>query len=395
MTDPKDIGILSSLTEDYNFEGKLFTFKDDFIVQEIEEDSSVLSTEKEQDSGNSGDKKSFITATLVKEGMSTHEALSILARENHLSIKRVGYLGNKDRNAITSQRVSIFKGTPDNIKKEYRKMFLRDIVYSDIGCKIGALKGNRFTIRIRDFNGFDRLDDFIGKVSKGVPNFYGPQHFGSSSLNIPVSKAIIQRDFKKAVSEFVFAQRNESDESAKGRSLLKNTFYDYVQEDKEIGIEQAEASLSEVPGFLHYEKNIIRHLLKNKHDFIGALRIVPKFLRLLILQSFQAYIFNLTVSKLIKDGKLPEEIPVIGYDIGDSIIENTIKSITESQGVEDISALDIKEMPEVSLKSFSRPAKIYPKNIKYHREENNLILSFDLDKGAYATVFLFEMFKHF
>ena len=70
-------------------------------------------------------------------------------------------------------------------------------------------------------------------------------------------------------------------------------------------------------------------------------------------------------------------------------------SVMQSQGISDPTALRIKEMPEVSLKSFIRPSKTYPKNVSYVREYDDLVLSFDLDKGAYATIFLFEMFKRF
>ncbi len=390
MPAPEEIGISSTLTKDRNFDGKFFGSKEDFVVQEIELDGKTLGIGKDgQEDAEPSERKDFLTATLVKEGLSTHEALDIIAKENHLSLTRLGYLGNKDRNAVTSQRISIFKISPERLKKDYQRMFLKDFAYSSTGCKIGALKGNHFTLRIRDFNGFDRLGGLIEDAKKGLPNFYGPQHFGASALNIRISEAIIKKDFKGAVSKFIFEKRDESEIFAVSRSRLKDIFYANVDED--VDKNSAENALAGTPAFLKMEKKMLHHLLENKHDYIGALRLVPKPLRLLIVQSFQAYVFNLTISDLISKGELPDELPTLGYDMKNDMV----MKIAETNGIKDLQALEIKEMPEASLKSFTRPARIYPKNIEYHRDDNDLVISFELDKGEYATVFLFEMFKHF
>ncbi|MCL5009508.1 MAG: tRNA pseudouridine(13) synthase TruD [Candidatus Parvarchaeota archaeon] len=399
MTDPKEIGISSAFITDGKFEGKLFTERKDFIVQEIGLDGKTLSIENSGESSEEmGKQKSFLAATLVKDGLSTHEALSILSRENNLNIRRIGYLGNKDRNAVTSQRLSFFKVMPNRLKKEYRKMFLKDLQYSDTGCKIGELQGNHFIVRIREFKGFERLDSFISEVvNKGVPNFYGPQHFGASALNIQISKDILSKDFKAAVDKYLFAERSESSAFAENRLILAQKFRNRVIGDSE----QHDDTSSGVDSFLgmRTERDMIQHLIANKHDYIGALRIIPKYLRLLILQSFQSYVFNLSISESIKKDSLKEYLPTIGYDMenngADKDAQGLVMSVMQSQGISDPTALRIKEMPEVSLKSFIRPSKTYPKNVSYVREYDDLVLSFDLDKGAYATIFLFEMFKRF
>ena len=207
MYPSEKIGITSFRTTDFGFNGGLFREKEDFIVQEIENDGEILST----DINGGGamipeNKKDFLIFTLVKKGVSTQDALKTMSRDNHISIKRIGYLGNKDRNAITSQRISLFKGDANIIKKEYGKFFIKDLAYADSGCKIGALYGNRFTIRIRDFIGKKDLDAFLSEVRNGIPNFYGPQHFGASALNIAISKSVIERNFKQAIVDFVFTE---------------------------------------------------------------------------------------------------------------------------------------------------------------------------------------------
>ena len=163
------------------------------------------------------------------------------------------------------------------IKKEYGKFFIKDLAYADSGCKIGALYGNRFTIRIRDFIGKNDLDAFLSEVRGGVPNFYGPQHFGASALNIAISKSVIERNFKQAIVDFVFTERDESGVAKSARNALKETFYDYVTGDSALDHANANEVLSSLPGFMHSETSITRHLLGNRHDYIGALRFVPKY----------------------------------------------------------------------------------------------------------------------
>jgi tRNA(Glu) U13 pseudouridine synthase TruD len=48
-------------------------------------------------------------------------------------------------------------------------------------------------------------------------------------------------------------------------------------------------------------------------------------------------------------------------------------------------------MQEVSLKTFERDTMIYPEDLAFKREGNDLIMSFKLKKGAYATVVLSNM----
>ena len=180
------IGISGLKTKDYGFKGELFTKEEDFIVQEIEDDGQILSIDTiSHDSLE--DQKDFLTFTLVKKGLSTQEAVKQISRANHLNIKRIAANGNKDKNAITAQRISIFKAKPEAIKKEYQRMFLKDFVFSEKPCRIGALYGNRFTVIARNFEGSDeKLEEAKNDLTKGIQNFYGPQRFGSSALNIEV-----------------------------------------------------------------------------------------------------------------------------------------------------------------------------------------------------------------
>lgn len=398
MPSIEKIGISAFKTGDHPFNGQLFSEKEDFVVHEIEADKTVLDTKEGTIDSDIGDRKDFLVCTLVKKGTSTQEALRIISKENHLSIKRFGYFGNKDKNAVTAQSISVFKGEVSKIKWQYKNFFLKDFRYSDAGCKIGALYGNRFTVRIRNFAGKEELDNFLDEIRSGIPNFYGPQHFGSSALNIDVSKNIIKRDFRNALVDFLLKKRDESISASDSRERMSGFFSPYILGEATLDQTAADALINSLPGFFYQEKNILRHLTLNKNDFIGAFRLVPKYFRLMILQSVQAYVFNLTLSEFIKKGEQPPTtIPTIGHDLMIDALEKPVRSAIsaamEKAGIPDVSTLELKEMPEVSLKTFQRESLVYPEDIKYAFESNDLALSFTLKKGAYATVLLLEMFK--
>ncbi len=394
----ENAGILTFGGHSYDFDGRLFTENSDFIVQEIEDDGTILSTERQDSTGPSGEKKDFLTFTLVKEGLSTPEAMRMLARDLHINVRRIGYNGNKDKRAITSQRISIFKLDFERFKIQNQNMFFRDFNYSEAGCKIGAIYGNRFTIRVREFAGDDSdLSELSEEVKKGLPNFYGPQRFGSQHLNVEVSKKIFARDFRGAFYSLVLEERKDGRSGDKYREDLRNIFGNFVLNDEEIDIEAARGALDALPGFMYNEKMMLRHLMEYKHDYIGAMRLLPKYFRLMIVQAYQSYMFNLVLSRLVGSigiDNLPEELPSIGYDLtlGEDRVSDVIREVMASEGIESLESFKVTQIPEASLKTFNRSALIVPENLDIKREGNDIILSFSLKKGSYATILLMKMF---
>ncbi len=400
-----DIGIKHLKTKDYGFRGRLFSTDEDFVVEEIESDGESLRASSDSlDVGEQAAetliKGDFLLFTLVKKGISTQEALRVIARATHINIKRFGYLGNKDSRAVTAQRISIFKGRREWFGKEFRNIVLKDFRYAGSGCKIGDLTGNRFTVVIRDFDGRDEdLRAFSEEAAAGLPNFYGPQRFGASALNIRVSRYILQKDFRSAMSALILDERDESQISSEARKSLKSAFYDYINLDSTGNVGEMEGALSRAPPFFHTEKLVLSHLLKNRHDYAGAIRLVPKYFRLLIIQAYQAYVFNRVLSECLDNGALPAKIPTIGYDLDLTKVDNdaiaaAMKKAVEEAGLGGLEDLKIPQMPEASLKTFEREGALIPTGLHFERVGRDLRLSFELGKGSYATVLLGEMFRY-
>ncbi len=395
MVSLEQIGILNF--KSYNLKGKLFEREEDFKVQEIEEDGTVLKLEREEKSEIPKEKKDYLLFTLVKRGISTPEAIKLIARNLHISFKRIAYNGNKDKRALTSQRISIFKLDAEKLNIENERIFFRDITYSNEPCKIGKLYGNHFTVTVKKLeNTVQQLQEIAEDVVNGIPNFYGPQRFGASSLNIEISRNIIKRDFKSAFYDLVLKERAESKLNQQKRAELRDIFSPYL-EGKEINLEKAREILSSLPGFMYFERDSLQYLLQHKNDYIGAIRMMPKYIRLLIIQAYQYYIFNRTLSKLLEDkevNELESNIPTVGYDmqLNDNEVGKVIREILQQEGIDNTEIFKISSMPEASLKSFLHPSFFIPENFRIEKKGENVEISFDLKKGSYATILLMKLF---
>ncbi len=333
----------------------------------------------------------------MKRGLSTPEAIKTLVRNLHINVKRIAYNGNKDKRALTSQKISIFKFDAERLNIGSDRLFCRDIFYQNNPCKIGKLYGNHFTVNVNDFDSAGvNMDKIKASVEEGIPNFYGPQRFGSSSLNIEVSKSVFAGDFKSAFHSLVLKERTESQLNSGKRNDLRNLFEPYL-DGGNVDEEKAVGYLSSLPNFMYFERESLSYLLKHKNDYAGAIRLMPKYIRLMIMQSFQYYVFNRTLSELLKSKRISEikkELPTIGYDM--KISEDETDQITfrilKQEGIENPEQLKLKSMPEASLKSFLHPSFFVPENFEILQEGGNAVIKFDLKKGSYATILLLKLF---
>ena len=123
---------------------------------------------------------------LKKENLTTQKALEIISKEFHISLKYINVAGLKDKNAITSQYISIYKGKESNLN--LNNLSLEFLGKGKERLKLGSLK-NKFKIVVRN------LDKKYEKINF-IENYYDEQRF--SKHNIEIGKALIKRDFKKA-----------------------------------------------------------------------------------------------------------------------------------------------------------------------------------------------------
>jgi len=202
------IAITVYSTEFDGIGGKIKVEPEDFQVTE-------LISQKAQNSIN--DQEGYAVYKLKKKKIDTNHALSDVFRKKGIRLKS---LGLKDASAVTEQFVcSGNKGkTIENFSTD--KYSLEKIGFVKKPLSKKDMISNRFKIKISDCS--NDLPSFT-EYDK-ILNFYGYQRFGSKRpVTHLIGKAILQRDFKKAVELILsFTSPYDSKENTEIREKLSD-----------------------------------------------------------------------------------------------------------------------------------------------------------------------------
>ena len=144
-----------------------------------------------------------------KRGMSTTEMVRALAKHFGVHERAVGYAGMKDKNAITRQVISVHtpgKTDADFPMLEHDKL---SILWTDLHTnklRVGHLRGNRFSIRLRDTDPMRILDAkrvLDALAQSGVPNYYGEQRFGARLNNHELGRLLLTQRYQELLDRFL------------------------------------------------------------------------------------------------------------------------------------------------------------------------------------------------
>ena len=425
-TPEKHIGIETFLTPHTGINGKLRTLSEDFIVQE-QFDKSLEYTNGV-----------FTIAQITNKNWDTHRLVNELAKKLKISKKRIGFAGTKDKRAVTTQLLSFYEVT----KQQLENIHLRDISIQEIkttntGLKLGDLTGNHFHIIIRNItqiitqNKIQEIIDYITSYG-GFPNFYGVQRFGViRPITHLIGKHVIMGNFQKAVMTYLcYCDPNEKPEILSLRSSLQKT-------------QDFNEALKTFPDSLYYEKILLNKLVQNPDNYVEALKALPKNLLTMFINAYQSYLFNKILSlrmkkniplnqALVGDIILPKynnTVEMRPIPVSDSNVDKINKQITRNKAVisgillgaksifaegeigkiekqiitqEHIKLQDfiIPEIPYMSswgsrralLATVEKPEILIDKD-ELNPGKNAVHLSFTLQKGCYATCFLRELMK--
>jgi len=439
----KRIGIWFYFTRTEGIGGKIKTKPTDFFVREI--------TNREE-----GEEGNYLIAELTKENWDTHSVIREISRRLRVSRNRIGFAGTKDKLAVTTQKISIWSTDID--EKELERVKIKSVTLKILGrsnkaVSLGDLYGNEFEIVIRGIEGIkEEIKGTIEKITTeienagGIPNFFGVQRFGvSRPITHVVGKYLIKGEIKEAVMSYISdVFPCESEEAKRARLLCKGG------ELKEL-----KEGLKRMPSFLRYEKAMLNELVKggtesiNEANFLSAFSVLPKNLQKLFVHAYQAYLFNLVLSRrmkqslpfnealvgdavcfrnkfgfadidmdriekvtedkteginrLIKRGRVFVTVPVFGYEteFAEGVEGEIEREVLREEGI-DLSDFHIEQIPEISSKGTRRPVLV-PVKVKLGNEgvsddginpyRNKAKLKFFLPKGSYATVVLREYMK--
>lgn len=141
-----------------------------------------------------------------KEDCNTLFVAEQLAKYANISTKLVGYAGLKDRNAVTTQYFGLHipgKLTPDFFQFQIAGCDVLSVTRHKKKLRIGGLKGNFFSLRLKEISDKYALEERLQTVQKcGVPNYFGEQRFGRDDHNLTqatlwTNNEIVVKDRKK------------------------------------------------------------------------------------------------------------------------------------------------------------------------------------------------------
>ena len=363
-----------------------------------------------------------------------------LSRILRISQKRIGWAGTKDKRAITTQKISIWELTAE----ELERVRLKDVEFKALGrsnrkLSLGDLWGNRFKITVRDVGmPVDEVQSRVETISRelenGAPNFFGVQRFGDKRpVTHVVGEALVRGDIKDAALTYIARPfPDEPDEFKNVRQFV------WDSGDFKEGINR-------YPSKLQFEKAMMNHLVAHPDDYSGAFRVLSPNLQKMFLHAYQSYIFNIILSRRIEKGLsiheaydgdvvcfknekgLPDTsrlqkvtadnldginnlirrsrafvtAPLVGYDTQFSegapgeIEQGVIRELDVN-----LEGFRVPDMPEIASKGLRREI-ILPIKPEFSVEEDEvnegktkIVLEFSLQKGAYATTVLREYMKN-
>jgi tRNA pseudouridine13 synthase len=174
--------------------GRIKQEPEDFVVEEI----------PAYEPSGAGE---FLYLWLEKRDMGAEFFVRQIARRLGLAPEEIGTAGLKDRRAVTRQWVS----APHQAEPHLAQLDgdgIRLLKTSRHGNKLrpGHLHGNRFVIRIRDVATAAalRLGEMLERIRQiGLANFYGPQRFGNNGETLNMGLRMLRGEVESRSGRFL------------------------------------------------------------------------------------------------------------------------------------------------------------------------------------------------
>ncbi len=195
-----------------------------------------------------------------KRNLGTLEAINRIARDLQVHTRQFGYAGLKDKNAVTTQVLSVEGVLPERVLKIEQPDI--EVLWAERHphkLRVGHLRGNRFQIILRDIphDALLRVESVMKRMAtEGVPNRFGAQRFGNKNNSHLVGKALVKADWETVM-----------------RYILTD---DALQDD-------------------HVSRHVQRELERKPVERV--IMGIPHRLRKLYLSAYQAYLFNCLLEK--------------------------------------------------------------------------------------------------
>ncbi|WP_193016373.1 tRNA pseudouridine(13) synthase TruD [Proteus sp. FME41] len=129
-----------------------------------------------------------VMVKIRKTGCNTAFVAEKLAKFVGIHPRDASYAGLKDRNAVTEQWFCLRmpgKEMPDFSQLVLDGCEILETTRQQRKLRIGTLKGNHFTLVLRDISDRDFVDTRLALIkAQGIPNYFGVQRFGRNGENL-------------------------------------------------------------------------------------------------------------------------------------------------------------------------------------------------------------------
>lgn len=141
---------------------------------------------------------------IEKRNLTTLDVVRQLARLCEVSPKVIGYSGMKDRVAVTRQWLSVQlpgREAPSDLESQLAALGVKVLSQARHPRKLkrGVHRTNRFILRLQ--GEAVKQPTFITRwealCREGVPNYFGPQRFGVDGRNLQRAQALLARGWRK------------------------------------------------------------------------------------------------------------------------------------------------------------------------------------------------------
>ncbi len=295
------------------------------VIKHLSEDFMVyeVSTVKTGSSGK------FLYFRLLKQDVSSIEALRRLSVVWHVPFGSLSCAGIKDKKAVSEQICSVYGVARERIEQTVlQNIKIIFLGYGDEPVHLGQLEGNKFRIVVRNL-------DNLPKIVPKFRNLFGNQRFSVS--NADIGRHIVRREFKEAASLII-------------------GLYPKIQ--------------------------------LQGSDYVGALRRLPRRLLLFFIHAYQSLLWN--KAAMLSNADV---LPIVGFgtEVNDDVTRQiladeklkpsdfVIRELPEvsAEGSERAVWVEVKDLKVGSLE----PDECFP-------GKNKVQLEFFLPKGCYATEFI-------
>ena len=353
--------------------------------------------------------------TIEKRGLTTYELLRQLAIALNCRERDLGYAGLKDAQAITRQTVSVPLRKPDDVRGlNIPGVEILAATLHRNKLRPGHLAGNHFRIRIHqpEPNSLQRANEVLAFLEEtGVPNRFGDQRYGALGHSHRIGRALLRQDYATAVAEII------GDPRAIVHPGWREAAAAYRGGDIPTAIEK-------LPRHCRPERALLT-LLKNGKSPKQAVLAMPRKLLRLYLSAYQSSLFDrlvdmrMTSLNKIWPGDIAfkhangacfavtdpaaEQRRADTFEISATAPLYGCKTrLAEAQaGLLEESLLDKEEL---TLQSFRlsggltmegerRPLRVPIHAATCSTDADDLVLSFSLPKGSFATTVLAEVMK--